>query len=258
MGFFGKLFEKKVCSVCGGEIGLLGNRKLEDGNLCKHCAAKLSPFFSDRRNSTVAEIKQQLDYRAENQNAVATFRVTRTLGRDTMILMDEDARKFMVTDARNYLEANPDVIDFAMVTGCDLDIDEDTDEEKREDREGNMVSYVPPRYTFSYDFNMVIRVNHPYFDEISFRLNPSSVETNPNQALPMLRKPDPRMCPDYVEYEEMGREIKAILTSARKEAREQAAAAAAPKMAVTCPWCGATTMPDANGCCEYCGGSVNA
>ena len=42
MGIFGKLFEKKECSVCGGEIGLLGNRKLEDGNLCKNCAAKLS------------------------------------------------------------------------------------------------------------------------------------------------------------------------------------------------------------------------
>ena len=49
MGLFGKLFEKKECSVCGGEIGLLGNRKLEDGNLCKDCAAKLSPWFSDRR-----------------------------------------------------------------------------------------------------------------------------------------------------------------------------------------------------------------
>ena len=57
MGFFGKLFEKKECSVCGGEIGLLGNRKLEDGNLCKSCAAKLSPWFSDRRQSTVEEIK---------------------------------------------------------------------------------------------------------------------------------------------------------------------------------------------------------
>ena len=71
-----------------------------------------------------------------------------------------------------------------------------------------------------------------------------------------VRKPNPRLCPDYVEFEEMGREIKEILTSARKEAREQAAAAAAPKMAVTCPWCGATTTPDASGCCEYCGGAV--
>ena len=40
MGLFGNLFEKKICSVCGGEIGLLGNRKLEDGNLCKNCAKK--------------------------------------------------------------------------------------------------------------------------------------------------------------------------------------------------------------------------
>ena len=55
MGLFGKLFDKKECSICGGEIGLLGNRKLEDGNLCKTCAAKLSPWFSNRRQSTVEE-----------------------------------------------------------------------------------------------------------------------------------------------------------------------------------------------------------
>ena len=47
------LFDKKYCDVCGEKIGLLGNRKLEDGNLCKDCAKKLSPFFSERRASTV-------------------------------------------------------------------------------------------------------------------------------------------------------------------------------------------------------------
>lgn len=52
------LFDKKYCDVCGEKIGLLGNRKLEDGNLCKECARKLSPWFSDRRSSTVEEIKQ--------------------------------------------------------------------------------------------------------------------------------------------------------------------------------------------------------
>ena len=56
------LFDKKYCDICGEKIGLLGNRKLEDGNLCKDCAGKLSPFFSDRRNSTVEEIKAQLAY----------------------------------------------------------------------------------------------------------------------------------------------------------------------------------------------------
>ena len=44
------LFDKKYCDICGEKIGLLGNRKLENGNLCKNCAKKLSPWFSDRRN----------------------------------------------------------------------------------------------------------------------------------------------------------------------------------------------------------------
>ena len=33
--------------------------------MCKACAAKLSPWFSERRQSTVAEIQAQLDYRKE-------------------------------------------------------------------------------------------------------------------------------------------------------------------------------------------------
>ena len=46
------LFDKKVCDICGEKIGLLGNRKLDDGNLCKDCAKKLSPWFEERRHST--------------------------------------------------------------------------------------------------------------------------------------------------------------------------------------------------------------
>ena len=91
------LFDKKYCDICGEKIGLLGNRKLENGNLCKNCAKKLSPWFSDRRNSTVKEIKEQLAYREANQEKVATFHTTRTLAPDTKVLLDEDAGKFMVT-----------------------------------------------------------------------------------------------------------------------------------------------------------------
>ena len=83
------LFDKKYCDVCGEKIGLLGNRKLEDGNLCKSCASKLSPWFSERRKSTVEEIKEQLAYREENQEKVAAFHATRTLGSDTKVILDE-------------------------------------------------------------------------------------------------------------------------------------------------------------------------
>ena len=260
MGLF-DAFKKKQCSICGGDIGLLGNRKLEDGNMCKTCAKKLSPFFSDRRNSTVAEIEEQLAYREDNKQAVAAFHVSRSLGGRTKILIDEDAGNFMVTSARDYVEENPDVIAFSQVTGVVLDIDESQDEKQREvkDKDGNTdrVSYTPPRYIWEYDFHVKITVNHPYFDEITVRLNDSNVELNPDNPLPQMRKPSPKLNTEYCEYEELGKEIKQILTEARKQVREEAKAAAAPKQAMTCPWCGATTTPDASGCCEYCGGAVN-
>ena len=87
------LFDKKYCDICGSKIGLLGNRKLEDGNLCKDCAKKLSPWFSERRHSTKASIQEQLNYREANREAVAAFHTTRSLGKNTKLLLDEDNRK---------------------------------------------------------------------------------------------------------------------------------------------------------------------
>ena len=284
MALFGKLFEKKVCSVCGGEIGLLGNRKLEDGNLCKVCAGKLSPWFADRRESTVAQIEEQLAYREANKEKVAAFNVTRTLGQNTKVMLDEDSGVFMVTSARNLEEANPDVLAFTDVTGCELDIDESEDEITYRDKEGKEVSYNPPRYKYFYDFYIIIHVNNPYFDDMRFKINGSSVEIDPTRGMPVGPRPtrpgaprpggaaamgrmmnsmasrksfNPETDSDYRNYLKMGEEIKEALMNVRQQARDEMAAAAAPKMAVTCPYCGATTTPDASGCCEYCGGSVN-
>ncbi|MBQ5783206.1 MAG: DUF4428 domain-containing protein [Oscillospiraceae bacterium] len=253
MGLFDKIFEKKICDICGGEIGLLGNKKLENGNCCKNCVAKLSPFFSERRSSTVDEIKQQIEYREANKAEVAKFNITRTIGTDNKkILLDEDARRFVVTSSRNLVEANPDVIDYSMVTGCDTNMDEDRDEVKREDKDGNMVSYTPPRYRFSYDFYVTIHVNHPYFNEINFKLNQNSVETTPETGVHAHNAPDPNRNAECQEYIAMGNEIAALLGDIRQQVRSEAA----PKTAVTCPYCGATTIPDANGCCEFCGAAA--
>ncbi len=263
-------FKKKQCDICGGEIGLLGNRKLEDGNLCKKCAAKLSPWFDDRRNSTVEEIKAQLAYREENQKAVENFRVTRTLGRSTKICFDEDARKFLISKTNDIIEENPDVLDYDQVTGCDLDIEERREEIMREVKRGDKVekvSYNPPRYLYEYDFYMEIRVRHPYFSDMRFRLNPSSLEIEVTGNRGPVGKPgrpmlgaapavDPTRDVEYREYEAMGQEIKDLLSEVRENVREEIAAAAAPKTAVTCPNCGATTMPDSNGRCEYCGSAL--
>ena len=91
------LFDKKYCDFCGGKIGLLGNRKLEDGNMCKECASKLSPWFSERRHSTKAEIAEQLAYREENKNAVRNFTTTRSIGNYMKLLLDENHQSRMFT-----------------------------------------------------------------------------------------------------------------------------------------------------------------
>lgn len=67
MGLFDKFLEKKECGICGKELGLLGKTKLQDGYMCKDCARGLSPFFTRARESTVAQIEQQLAWREKNR-----------------------------------------------------------------------------------------------------------------------------------------------------------------------------------------------
>lgn len=244
MGLFNKIFEKKSCSICEGEIGLLGNRKLEDGNLCKECAGKLSPFFSERRKSTVEQIREQLDYREANKEKVETFNVTRTLGGSTKVLLDEDACRFFITSSSRWRDANPDVLDFSQVTGCDTEIRETRTEAYRRTDDGDEVSYEPPRYDVDYDVYLTVHVNTPYFDEITFKINDYRIERQGSV--------------EFNEAERQAREVRDALTLVRNDARETAAAARAPKIARTCPCCGATTIPDASGRCEFCGGAMGA
>ena len=192
------LFDKKYCDVCGEKIGLLGNRKLEDGNLCKDCAKKLSPFFSERKQSTVAEIKEQLAYREENERRLDSFRPTRTFGENMKVYIDDMAGTFIVTRMSNWKSENPDIIGLNQVTSCNLDIEEDRDEIYYEDEEGNTRSYTPARYEYKYEFFVVINVNSPWFSQIRFSLNPSN-------------RPDSRYTELYREYERVGNELCAAL-----------------------------------------------
>lgn len=174
MGFF----DKKICDICGEKIGLLGNRKLEDGNMCKDCARKLSPFFTGRKKSTVAEIKEQLVYREKNRVALSSFTPSATLGEYEKVYFDFQKGTFVVSgrSPSRWDEENPDVVALSAVYSCNCRIDEDTEELYTENSQGEEVSYNPPRYKTTYDFYIVIGVNHPYFDEMELKLNDTEVE----------------------------------------------------------------------------------
>ena len=236
------LFDKKFCDICGAKIGLFGNRKLDDGNMCKDCAALLSPFTTDRRKTNINDIKGHLAYREDNKTRVAVFNATRTIGGKTRVIIDEDARKFLVTSSNRWQAENPDIIDFSQVTGCQTEIRESRTEIKRKDSEGKEISYNPPKYDIDYDFYITININSPWFSDISFKINDNRVD--------MLGSVE------YREMERQANEIKMALTQIREEVRESVASNNAPKTAKSCPLCGATTVPDARGCCEYCGGAI--
>ena len=227
MGFF----DKKYCDVCGEKIGLLGNRKLEDGNLCKECASKLSPFFSDRKSSTVEEIKQQLAYREENRQQLAGFRATRIIGDRMKVMVDELGNRFIVTSSNDILKANPDIISISDVISCNLDLKMEDTELKQKDAQGKEVSYNPPRYCYSYNFFIEISVRNPWFSQIRFRLNSSDIEivdefTGAGVGRMMGSRRQSMVHPEYNmeyrKYQQMADEIVAVL-SGQPTARGMAA-----------------------------------
>jgi len=249
------LFDKKFCSICGQKIGFLGNRKLEDGNLCKDCAKKLSPWFSDRRESTVEEIQEQLQYRELNEEEVASFNPTRTFGQKYKVMIDDRSNKFLVTNESKWRDANPDVLKFSQVTGCDTDIQEYRDELYETDKDGNKKSFNPPQYSYKYNFSIVIHVNHKFFDEMKFDINKTLI-VEKVVAKPGLNLITRRHENDYEECKKMSEQIKEALLGIHEEARNAEEEAEKPKAALVCPFCGATTVPDAAGNCEYCGACI--
>ena len=176
MGLFGNMFEKKQCAICGKDIGLLGNRKLADGNMCKDCAAKLSPYFSDRRESTIADIQRQLAYRAENETKLASFNPTKIVGLNTKAYIDEAQGAFVISRYSDFRRGNPDIIPLSTVTAVDLNVDEHKSEIYKEDSDGKRVSYEPRRYSYSYTFRNVIHVRNEWFDDIRFDVDDGETE----------------------------------------------------------------------------------
>ena len=169
------LFDKKYCDICGAQIKLFGNKKVEDGNVCKDCASKLSPFFSDRRKSTVNEIKQQLQYRQQNQINLQSFSPTKVVGNSYKVYVDDNSGKFVVCNS-DYRKSNADLIDLKSLYSLKVVVVEDKSEIFQEDKDGNEVSYQPPRYEYSYDFEVSMKVNHPYFEDIEFKLNREEID----------------------------------------------------------------------------------
>ena len=191
------LFDKKICDICGEKIRLLGNRKLDDGNLCKDCAKKLSPWFEERRHSTVEDIKRQLEYREKNKKAVMDFCITRQINtRNYNVFIDDNKGNFTVARKLDVNE-NPDIVPLSAIVQCRVDVDQQQQEETYT-KDGENVSYQPPVYKYEFDYTMRIKVRTQWFDDMDFRLNTFSISSDNRREL--------------MEVEQTGHQIIAALT----------------------------------------------
>ena len=275
MGLFDR-FKKQDCEICGKEVGMFGYKKLEDGEICKDCVKLLSPWFDDRRHSTVAQIKQQLAYREENKAALNGFRPSVAYGERFVLraeIVDGVPSRFVVQRTDNFKEENADIINFKDVTSFNIDVNEHDRELKRRNSEGNMVSYVPPRYEYSYDFYAEIQVNHPYFSQIRFEINRNTInletiEHRSGFGGSLFRSSfDPSLYPEYRQYrtqcDELEEMFRAGMQGLPLPGYAQAAPAAAPVAAPApaepagpkfCPTCGAPA--DGGQFCQSCGSKL--
>lgn len=250
------LFDKKYCDICGEKIGLLGNRKLSDGNLCKDCAAKLSLWFTERKQSTVEEIREQLRLREENRQKLAGFHPTRTIGVDTKVYVDEPGKTFIVTGAQDIMKANPDLIRMDQVADCQMDIRHTRTELKRENAQGEKVSYDPPVYEYDYTFWMEISViGHPYIGSIRFRLNDRDITIRSEARRSLLGMPTDDIHPEFnVEYREY-LEMATLIVAVMKIGSDPQAAAAdmAAPAPVSAPAPAPTPVSSGAWTCRSCG-----
>lgn len=185
------LFDKKECSICGAKIGLLGNKKLSDGNMCKDCEKKLSVWFENRKESTVNDIKIQLGKREANKGELNVFKTTRAYGEFGCILIDENMKKFVALpdtsesffgDAKiinsidEIKDKNPDVIEFFQVNSVNIDI-KITSREEKQTVNGEQISYNPKHYVYMALFYVDIKLQqHPYIKSMRIQLNNGAIQ----------------------------------------------------------------------------------
>lgn len=157
----------------------------------------------------------------------------------------------ILMDVQTENRENGLILNYSQLTGSHLDIDEGRRELRRTDKDGKQVSYDPPRYEYSYNFDFTITVDAPYFDEMSFRLNPRPIilESEAPSVFSLVRSIDPSYNIEYRRYIQLADKMRAAVDQARAVShaaptanRVQNISTPAASVEWICPACGGGTL----------------
>ena len=265
MGLF-DVFKKKDCEICGKEVGMFGYKKLDDGEICKDCVKLLSPWFEDRRQATVQQIKDQLGYRERNARELKDFHPTRVYGDASHRLFVEERDgvpyRLCISWGEDYQAANADLVLVENIKEVIINIEDNASELYEEvttkDADGNETTernfYNPPRYDYSFVFKVTLLIrNTPWFDAMEIQLNRENPELFGAQDMGDAEDvasyarltPNRSFSAKFLKYKTWCDEIETLL---------KAAIDAAPSVPNFCPNCGAPV--NGGKFCHRCGGKL--
>lgn len=168
----------KRCCICGEKIGEAEGVGLKDGNICKACARRLSPYFEGNRR-TAEEARRHLIYRIENEKRIAEFCPHISFAGSKTVYVDPFCETFIVTDNPEWRNDNPDIIKFSQVIGVDTAVNRNKREKFFIDSDGIKKSYNPRKFDCDYEFNVEIRIDSPWFDKIGLEIGDGNRPVNP-------------------------------------------------------------------------------
>lgn len=170
------LFSRKECDVCKKKLSLAEGLKCLDGSICSECKKKMSPLFTDYKNTPIEKIKEHLVYREENKSRVKEFVASATFGEYPKVMVDRKHNWFVVTKATKLSDENPDVFDLSDIQNVLVEIEENKRELHFTNKKGKTCSYKPARYEFTYQFKVNIQMNHPFIKMISLKITKEDVK----------------------------------------------------------------------------------
>ena len=151
------LFSGKECSFCGKQSGVLSNRKLVDGNICRECRLRLSPFYYLTKGDKAADIAAQLEYRERNLAELDGFRPTVAVGGEGKVYIDMQMGKFALAREEELREENPDLFSLSGLRSCEFYV-----------RENYVKGDENERSRYVYQFFLRVQTDHPFIRSFSY------------------------------------------------------------------------------------------
>ncbi|MBQ2721084.1 MAG: hypothetical protein IJF23_06065, partial [Clostridia bacterium] len=144
------------------------------------------------KDHTVAQIKEHLAYREENEKLLEEFNPTEEFGYDEKLFFDFEMGRFAYSNSGDWKDEKADLIPFAQVTAVETEVEEDEMSVDDENEDGS--ENEEPATVKVYYYYVKLTIDSPWFDELEVDLTNGDAPTeSEEEKLAMYREQQERI-----------------------------------------------------------------